>query len=84
MPVPQDREDAYFVPLKGLELDNSTQLFLGLVHMSDGAEGAQKRIYLASKYYEKFGVATECGFGRRPADTVKPLMDIHANVSGCI
>jgi hypothetical protein len=52
-----------------------------LVHFTDGVDGAQRRIETAQKYVSEFGVATECGFGRRPPETVADLMEIHAAVS---
>lgn len=81
MPVPRDRsDDAYFQPLTGLNLRTETELYLGLVHFTDGVQGTQRRIDTAQKYVAEFGVAAECGFGRRPPETVAPLMEIHAAV----
>jgi hypothetical protein len=81
MPVPADRSDeAYFAPLAGLDLHKRTKLFLGLVHDSDGTLGTRKRIAAAEKYARDFGIATECGFGRRPPETIPNLLRIHAEV----
>ena len=81
MPAPKDRnDDAYYAPLKNLAMTTGTRLFLGLVHQTDGKEGTLKRIELAKKYTKDFGVATECGFGRRKADTIPGLLDIHVDV----
>jgi hypothetical protein len=81
MPVPADRgDDAYFKPLAGLKLDPKTKLFLGLVHDSDGVEGTRKRIDAAAKYAGDFGIATECGFGRRPPETIPNLLRVHAEL----
>jgi methionine synthase II (cobalamin-independent) len=81
MPVPADRsDDAYFGPLAGLKLDSRTKLFLGLVHDSDGLAGTRKRIAVAAKYARDFGLATECGFGRRPPETIPNLLRIHAEL----
>jgi hypothetical protein len=81
MPVPVDRGDeAYFKPLAGLKLGPKTKLFLGLVHDSDGASGTRKRIAAAAKYARDFGIATECGFGRRPPETIPNLLRIHAEL----
>ena len=82
MPVPRDRHDEdYFKPLASLNLKEETELYLGLVHFTDGEEGARKRIESALKYSPQFGVATECGLGRRPRETLAELMDIHTSVS---
>jgi hypothetical protein len=82
MPVPRARDDdAYFAPLRGLHLHPETQLYLGLVHYTDGVEGTARRITAAQRTIPRFGVATECGMGRRPPDTVPDLLAIHAAVA---
>ncbi len=59
LPVPRNRtDDAYFAPLANLDLHSETELYLGLVHHTDGVEGAQQRIEAASKVVSEFGVAT--------------------------
>jgi len=81
LPVPVERdEDAYYSPLSHLKLNPKTMLFLGLVHDSDGVEGTRKRIAVASKYVRDFGIAAECGFGRRPPETIPNLLRVHAEV----
>lgn len=82
MPVPRDRTDAaYFAPLTQLKLDAATELYLGLVHYTDGVAGTQQRIQAAQQVITDFGVATECGLGRRPAETIPDLVQIHAAVA---
>jgi hypothetical protein len=82
MPVPRDRSDeGYFVPLRGLGLKTETKLFLGLVHMTDGIDGAQRRLAAAKRVRTDFGIATECGFGRRPAETIPDLLALHRKIA---
>jgi hypothetical protein len=82
MPVPRNRQDdAYFEPLKNLRLPPTTELYLGLVHLTDGVAGARSRVETATRYRTEFGVACECGFGRRNPETVLPLLDLHREVS---
>ena len=82
MPVPRDRaDDAYFAPLKGLAMAPGTELCLGLVHHTDGAAGTRKRLVAAEKVVTDFSIGTECGFGRRPLDTIAELLRIHAEVA---
>lgn len=88
MPVPIERDDdAYFAALDALQLQPDTELYVGLVHYRDGAEGARRRIATARRHVSRFGVATECGMGRRPAsrggatDTLEELLAVHAEVS---
>lgn len=83
LPVPRDRDDdAYFAPLRDLRLGEETELYLGLVHMTDGADGTRRRISTARRHLDReFGVGTECGFGRRPADTIPALLRLHTEVA---
>jgi hypothetical protein len=82
MPVPRGRDDdAYFAPLSRLALRPQTELYLGLVHFTDGVGGTRRRIATASRVLPDFGIATECGFGRRDPETVRHLLDIHAKVA---
>jgi hypothetical protein len=82
LPVPRERDDvAYFQPLAGLELPTETELYLGLVHATGGLEATRRRIAAAAQVLDRFGVATECGLGRRPPDTIPALLDQHAAVA---
>src|SRR6202022_1043970 len=83
LPVPRNRaDDAYFAPLKDLKMSAATELYLGLVHITDGKEGTTRRIEAAQRAIDRpFGVATECGLGRRPPQTTPQLLRIHAEVS---
>ena len=80
MPVPRDRSDReYFEPLRHLKIDRTT-LFLGLIHLTDGTVGAARRIEAASQFRSDFGIATECGWGRRTPDQIEALIALHAMV----
>lgn len=79
MPVPRDRDDdAYFRPLRDLKLHPRTQLFLGLVHYTDGEGGTRQRMAAADRHAAGYGIATECGLGRRDPATIPELLRIHA------
>lgn len=82
LPVPRSRTDAeYFKPLADLALPLETDLYLGLVHATDGKAGALQRIEAARTAVTDFGIATECGMGRRPADQIPALFDLHAELA---
>jgi methionine synthase II (cobalamin-independent) len=82
MPVPRDRKDqGYFAPLTTLNLPEATSLFLGLIHFTDGETGTLERIRAASEVIDAFGVATECGLGRRPPETIPEILRIHQAVA---
>ena len=85
MPVPRQRIDKdYFAPLTELELRTGTELYLGLVHYTDGVSGTLKRIEAAQTAVREFGVSTACGLGRRPHETIPELLRIHAEVAQTI
>lgn len=82
LPVPRSRTDAeYFKPLADLVLPPATDLYLGLVHATDGRSGALQRIEAARTAVTDFGIATECGLGRRPAEQIPILFDLHAELA---
>ncbi|WP_433286352.1 hypothetical protein ACQPZQ_30190 [Pseudonocardia sp. CA-142604] len=81
MPVPRGRDDIdYFAPLSELDLDDDTELYLGVIHLTDGIPGANRRIASAGSAVTGFGVATECGFGRRPPRSIRQLIAIHRDL----
>jgi hypothetical protein len=82
LPVPRARSDeAYFAPLSSLALRPETELYLGLIHFTDGLEGARHRLSVARRFVHDFGVSTECGLGRRQPETIPALLDLHTAVS---
>ena len=82
MPAPRERiDDAYYAPLRELRLRAETELYLGLVHHTDGVDGSRRRMAVASRFATDFGVATECGWGRRAPSTVGDLLRLHHELS---
>jgi len=81
MPVPIGRsDDAYFEPLRDLRVGDA-RVFLGLIHYDDGVAGTEARIRTARKHLPAFGIATECGFGRRRPETLLELLRIHRELA---
>lgn len=82
VPVPRDRDDdAFFAPMADLALDANSEIYLGLIHHTDGIDGAVRRLTAARRHVSGFGVATECGFGRRDPAAISGLLDLHARVA---
>jgi SAM-dependent methyltransferase len=81
MPAPHVQADDYFAPLGSLALQPETELYLGLLHLGDGIDGAQERIAGAFDHVRGFGVATDCGWGRGGSEAVDGLLDLHRSVS---
>ena len=85
MPVPRTRADeAYYAPLRDLRLRPETELYLGLVHHTDGIEGTARRLEVAGRFAPSFGIATECGWGRRAPATIPALLRIHRELSASV
>jgi len=77
LPVPKPRRDAaYFAPLKRLKLPAETTLYLGLIHHADAA-GDGARIAAAKTAATRFGVASECGWGRADPARVPGMIAAH-------
>ncbi len=62
-------------------MQQPVRLCPGLVHYTDGVEGTRKRIEAAQRVVTDFGVATECGFGCRPVETIPDLLRIHSEAT---
>jgi hypothetical protein len=77
MPAPPDRlDDAYYAPLGDLKVGD-TKVYLGLIHDVDGVEGFRKRFAVAKKFLPSFGIASVCGYGRRPPAELPRVLQAH-------
>ena len=66
MPTIPDHTQADYDAFKQLKLPSGAKLFLGLLNLADGLEGAKKRIAMASKAVPSFGIGMFCGLGHAP------------------
>jgi hypothetical protein len=82
MPVQlSELRDDFYAPLERLEV-GAARVYIGLVDLSDGVSGALRRIELAERHLPSFGVATPCGWGRRPlSQTVSELLNLNRDVA---
>ena len=76
IPAPRDAGAAFFAPLKDWRPQNDTRLFIGLLQESDPS-GNRERIAAAKRVTPDFGVASECGFGRRDPSHVPAILASH-------
>ncbi len=82
LPVPIARDDdAYFAPLRELGVGPETTIALGLIHLRDGAAGAQRRIATAKKHLSRFALGTECGLSHIGKDNLLPVLRLHAEIA---
>ena len=81
MPVIQDRsDDAYFEPMKQLNLKPGTALYLGLIHREDH-RGNAARLATARRHTRVDGVSTECGMARGKPEGFPALLADHADTA---
>ena len=85
MPVPIDRsDDAYFEALNDFRPGSGAELFLGLVHDTDGVDGALLRAAAARRAYARFGIGTECGLNHRSRDNVLQIIALLGDVADAL
>jgi hypothetical protein len=79
-----DHEEADYRVLTELRLPSETKVFLGLIHGTDGLEGATRRVAAASAAGIDFGVGHFCGlgplFGVTP-DRLDDILELHRQVA---
>jgi hypothetical protein len=85
MPVQlADLRDEFYAPLERLEIGD-VRLYLGLVDLSDGIDGALRRVEVARRHAPSFGIGTPCGWGRRPlSQKVQDLLDLNRDVARAV
>lgn len=80
MPIIPEHGPEDFAKLSGLKLAPETKLFLGVIHTTDGIDGARRRIEAARQVVPDFGVAHFCGlapvFGIDP-DKLDGVLELH-------
>lgn len=82
MPVPLKHEDdGFFRPLSTLADDRRVEICLGLVHLSDGVEGARRRLLLAHRHLDRFSIAARCGLGKRTPESIPGFLAMHAEIA---
>lgn len=78
LPVPRERDDdAFYAPLGALRLPADTELALGVVHLTGGIAAIGRRMAAANKYVGDYAIATDCGLGRRPPETIAEVLRLH-------
>ncbi|KUI25372.1 hypothetical protein [Mycobacterium sp. GA-2829] len=65
---------AHWQPLADLALEPGTEIYLGLVHAEDGADGVRTRSALAREFLPEFGLSTECGLGRHSVEQLDAVL----------
>lgn len=84
--VPQDqREPAFFAPLRNLRAGEETELYFALVpyhptQQQPGTTGEQVRLIDECLGRDAWGICTECGMARAEPEEVPVLLDQHREI----
>jgi hypothetical protein len=84
VPVLPEHGPEDYAKLANLRLAPETKLFLGLIHRTDGIDGARRRIEMASAVVEDFGVGHFCGLrdlNQVGSDGLDELLELHGRVA---
>ncbi|MFO0989682.1 MAG: hypothetical protein U1F37_20395 [Alphaproteobacteria bacterium] len=82
LPIPRNwTTPAHYAKLRDFRLKPGTRVYLGLVHLTDGVEGAKRRIDAARQHLAEFGIATSCGLGRRDASEIPRILALHREMA---
>jgi hypothetical protein len=74
-------EDSFYRPLERLSVGDA-RAYIGLVDPSDGVAGALSRMEVARRYLPDFGIATPCGWGRRPpSESITGLLQLERAIA---
>jgi hypothetical protein len=73
IPVLDDADDAFLVPLKDLQ-PRGARVYLGVIHHM---AGFKERVAVAQKYLSDFGLAGYCGFGRIAPGEMPAVLNEH-------
>ncbi|HWI21123.1 MAG TPA: hypothetical protein VNT22_00760 [Baekduia sp.] len=76
MPAVVEADTEFFKPLKDLDIGD-TKVYLGLVHHTDGIDGARTRIAAAREWLPQFGVAAVCGYGREDPAELNDVLELN-------
>jgi hypothetical protein len=91
LPVIPEHTQEDYEAFRKLKLQPGTKVYLGLVNLSDGLEGARKRIEMAKKVLPDFGIGFFCGLGaavqsagplterlrKATPETIGAVLDLH-------
>jgi hypothetical protein len=76
MPVLKHPQPEFFAPLSELEGDD-LEVYLGIIHHTDGVEGFRGRMEMARRYRRRFGIASVCGYGRVDPAELPQVLAVH-------
>lgn len=77
LPIIDRAPEDYYAPLADLRAGD-TKIYLGVVHNVADRDDYRRKLVLAGRYLDDFGVAAPCGLGREAMGKVPQLLQDHA------
>ncbi len=78
IPIIPEHTPADYAPFAALDLPDKARLYLGLLNLVDGIDGAKHRIAMAEAVVRDFGISMFCGLGRPPTSLARSTSSTHA------
>jgi hypothetical protein len=76
MPAVKHPQAEFFAPLADLD-GEALNVYLGLIHHTDGVEGFRERMELVRRYLPRFGIGAVCGYGRIDPAELPHVLAVH-------
>jgi hypothetical protein len=73
VPALDRTDDAFYAPLKGLNIGGA-RVYMGMIH---SMPTFRERLAVTRKFVPDFGLGAYCGFGRTPPEQLKQVLDDH-------
>jgi hypothetical protein len=83
MPALKHPRPDFFAPLADLEGED-VDVYLGIIHHTDGVEGFTERMDMARRYRDRFGIASVCGYGRIDPAELPHVLAVHRDCAAAL
>ncbi len=83
MPALKHPEPEFFAPLADLDGED-VDVYLGIIHHTDGVEGFRERMNMARQYRSRFGIGSVCGYGRVDPAELPHILAVHRDCAAAL
>ena len=83
MPAVKHPQPEFFAPLAELEGEDP-DVYLGIIHHTDGVEGFVERMEMARRYRRRFGIGSVCGYGRVDPSELPQILAVHRDCAAAL
>jgi hypothetical protein len=83
MPALKHPEPEFFAPLAELDGED-VDVYLGIIHHTDGVDGFVRRMDMARRYRERFGIGSVCGYGRVDPAELAHILAVHRDCAAAL